>query len=152
MAHGVALGRQPGRQAGRYVSLFVSAVKGQQAAPAEELSMSSLLSKETTHRVLFFLFLFLFVFSFCLGFCHNKTSFHWAGDPRSQEHRPRRRCEAGPAAPKPMAPGNGARRAAIYYKQQVKCFCKQVKFLCRQVKLLTCLHKKKAHDAIFFLV
>ena len=58
VAHGVALGRQSGRQAGRYVSLFVSAVKGQQAAPAEELSMSSLLSKETTHRVLFFCFSF----------------------------------------------------------------------------------------------
>ena len=50
----------------------------------------------------FILFLFLF------RVCHNKTSFYWAGDPRSQEYRPRRRrCEAGPAAPKPMAPGSG---------------------------------------------
>ena len=40
--------------------------------------------------------------------CHSKTSFYWDGDPRSQEYRPRRRCEAGPAAPKPMAPGNDA--------------------------------------------
>ena len=50
---------------------------------------------------LFILFLFLF------RVCHSKTSFYWAGDPRLQEYRPRRRCEAGPAAPKPMAPGNG---------------------------------------------
>ena len=50
---------------------------------------------------LFILFLFLFVV------CRSKTSrFILAGDPRSQEFRPRRRCEAGPAAPKPMAPGN----------------------------------------------
>ena len=52
---------------------------------------------------LFILFLFLFVV------CRSKTfPFYLAGDPRSQEFRPRRRCEAGPAAPKPMAPGNDA--------------------------------------------
>ena len=56
-----------------------------------------------------FLFCSSFIcFSFCFRVCHSKTSFYWAGDPRSQEYRPRRRCEAGPAAPKPMAPGNGA--------------------------------------------
>ena len=41
----------------------------------------------------FYLFLFLFVV------CRSKTSFYLAGDPRSQEFRPGRRCEAGPAAP-----------------------------------------------------
>ena len=36
-----------------------------------------------------FLFCVSFYFvSLCLEFCHNKTSFYWAGDPRSQEHRP----------------------------------------------------------------
>ena len=55
-----------------------------------------------------FLFCFSFIcFSVCFRVCHSKTSFYWAGDQRSQEYRPRRRCEAGPAAPKPMAPGNG---------------------------------------------
>ena len=53
------------------------------------------------------LFCFSFIcFSVCFRVCHSKTSFYWAGDQRSQEYRPRRRCEAGPAAPKPMAPGN----------------------------------------------
>ena len=36
-----------------------------------------------------FLFCFSFIcFSFCFRVCHSsKTSFYWAGDPRSQEHR-----------------------------------------------------------------
>ena len=59
----------------------------------------------------FSLFLFLFCFSVCFRVCRSKT-FHvlfWlVGDPRPQEFQPRRRCEAGPAAPKPMTPGNGA--------------------------------------------
>ena len=50
---------------------------------------------------------FLFV-SLFVRVCHSKTSFYWAGDPRPQEYRPRRRCEAGPAAPKTMAPGTDA--------------------------------------------
>ena len=55
-----------------------------------------------------FLFVSLFiVFLFLFRVCHSKTSLYWAGDPMPQEYRPRRRCEAGPAAPKPMAPGNG---------------------------------------------
>ena len=55
-----------------------------------------------------FLFVSLFfLFSLFFRVCHSKPSFYWAGDPRPQEYRPRRRCEAGPAAPKPMAPGNG---------------------------------------------
>ena len=54
-----------------------------------------------------FLFCFSFIcFSVCFRVCHSKTSFYWAGDQRPQEYRPRRRCEAGPAAPKPMASGN----------------------------------------------
>ena len=56
-------------------------------------------------------FLFCFSLFVSLSFfrvCHSKTLFCWAGDPRSQEYRPRRRCEAGLAVPKPMAPGNGA--------------------------------------------
>ena len=56
-----------------------------------------------------FLFCFSFIcFSFCFGVCNSKTSFYWADDPRSQEYRPRRRCEADSAAPKPMAPCNDA--------------------------------------------
>ena len=55
-----------------------------------------------------FLFVSLFIlFLFLFRVFHSKTSFYWAGDPRSQEFRPRRRCEAGPAAPKLMTPGNG---------------------------------------------
>ena len=63
--------------------------------------------KETSHRVSL-CFSFYFVSFFLFRVCHSKTSFYWAGYPRPQEYRPRRRCEAGPAAPKPMAPGNDA--------------------------------------------
>ena len=61
--------------------------------------------KETSHRVSL-CFSFYFVF-FLVVDCRSETnSVYWAGDPRSQEFRPRRRCEAGPAAPNPMASGH----------------------------------------------